>query len=49
VCVPFEHGCGAWENKDKVQNNDHNDSDHGDKDGLDGYDEDDNTTDKSRP
>jgi hypothetical protein len=27
VCVPLEHGYREWENKDKVQNNDQNDSD----------------------
>jgi hypothetical protein len=44
-----EYGYGAWENKDKVQNGDHNDSGREDKDCLDGYHEDNNTTEKSRP
>jgi hypothetical protein len=44
VCVPLEHGYGAWENKDNVQNNDQNDSDRGDKDFLDAYHEENNTT-----
>jgi hypothetical protein len=49
ACVPLKHRYGAWENKDKVQNNDKNDSERGDKDCIDGYHEDNNTTDKSRP
>jgi hypothetical protein len=48
-CVPLEHGYGAWENKEKVQNNDQKNSDRGDKDCLHGYHEDNNTTDKLRP
>jgi hypothetical protein len=48
VCVPLQHGYGAWGNKDKVQNNDQNDSDRGDKNFLDGYHEDKKTTYKSR-
>jgi hypothetical protein len=48
-CVPLEHGYEAWENKDKVQNNDQKDSDGGAKDCIGGYHEDNNTTDKSRP
>jgi hypothetical protein len=47
--VPLEHGYGAWENKDKVQNKDQKDSDHRDKNCIGGYHEDNNTTDKSRP
>jgi hypothetical protein len=46
VCLPLEYGCGAWENKDKVKNCGHNDSDCEDKDCLDGYHKDNNTTDK---
>jgi hypothetical protein len=34
VCMPLEHGYGAWENKDKVHNGDRNDSDSNDKDGM---------------
>jgi hypothetical protein len=49
VCVPLEHGYGAWENKDKFQNNDQDASDHGDKNCIGGYHEDNNTTCKSRP
>jgi hypothetical protein len=49
VCVPLEHGYGAWKNKDKVQNNNQNDSDRGYNDCLDGYHEDNNTTYKSQP
>jgi hypothetical protein len=49
VCVPLEHGYGAWENKDKVQNKDQKDSNHGDKNCIGGYHEENNTTDKSRP
>jgi hypothetical protein len=49
VCVQLEHGYGAWENKDKVHNNDQKDNDRGDKDSLDGYHEDNSTTDKSKP
>jgi hypothetical protein len=49
VCVPLEHRYGAWENKDKLQNNDQNNNDRGDNDFLDGGHEDNNTTDKSRP
>jgi hypothetical protein len=49
VCVPLQHGYGAWENKDKVQNNNKKDRDQGDKYCLDVYHEDNNTTDKSRP
>jgi hypothetical protein len=49
VCVPLEHGYKAWENKDKVQNSDQDDSNRGDKDCIGGYHEDNNTTDKSRP
>jgi hypothetical protein len=49
VCVPLEHGYEAWENKDKVQNNDQKGSDHGDNNCIGGYHEDNNTTDKSRP
>jgi hypothetical protein len=44
-----ENGYEAWENKDKVQNNDQKDSDHGDKSCIGGYHEDNNTTDKARP
>jgi hypothetical protein len=47
--VLLGHGYGAWENKDKVQNGDDNDSHREDKDRLDGYPEDTNTTDKSQP
>jgi hypothetical protein len=49
VCVPLEHGYGAWENKDKVHNGDHNDSDREGKYYLDGYYEYNNTTYKSQP
>jgi hypothetical protein len=49
VCVPLDHGYEAWENKDKVQNNDQKDSYHRDKNCIGGYHEDNNTTDKSRP
>jgi hypothetical protein len=42
--VPLEHGYGACENKDKVQNNNQKDIDRGDKDCLGGYHEDNNTT-----
>jgi hypothetical protein len=49
VCVPLEHGYEAWENKDKVQNNDQKDSEHKYKNCIGGYHEDNNTTDKSRP
>jgi hypothetical protein len=49
VCVSLEHGYEAWENKDKVQNNNQKDSDHGDKNRVGGYHENNNTTDKSRP
>jgi hypothetical protein len=49
VCVPLKHGYEAWENEDKVQNNNQKDIDHGDKNCLGGYHEDNNTTDKSRP
>jgi hypothetical protein len=48
VCVPLEHGYEAWENKNKVQNNDQKDSGHGDKNCIGGYQEDNTTTDKSR-
>jgi hypothetical protein len=27
MIVPLEHGYGAWENKEKVHNGDHGDSD----------------------
>jgi hypothetical protein len=47
MCVPLEQGYGAWENKDKAHNGDHNDSDREDMDCLDGYHEDNNTTYKS--
>jgi hypothetical protein len=46
VCVP--HGYEAWENKDKVQNGDHNDSDREYNDCIAEYHNDNNTTDKSR-
>jgi hypothetical protein len=49
VCVPLERGYEAWENKDKVQNNDQKDSNHGDKNFICGNHEDNNTTDKSQP
>jgi hypothetical protein len=49
VCVPLEHGYEAWENKDKVQNNNKSNSDLGDKDFIGGYHKDNNNTDKSRP
>jgi hypothetical protein len=49
VCVPLKHGYEAWENKDKVQNNDQKDSNHRDKNCLGDYHKDNNTTDKSRP
>jgi hypothetical protein len=41
VCVPLEHGYGAWKNKDKVQNNYQ-------KYYIGVYHEDNNTIDKSR-
>jgi hypothetical protein len=47
VCVPLGHGYEAWENKDKVQNNDQNDIKQGDKNVIGGYHEDNNTTYKS--
>jgi hypothetical protein len=37
VFVPLEHGYEARENKDKVQNNDQNDSNRGEKDCIGGY------------
>jgi hypothetical protein len=49
ACVHFEHGYGAWENKDKVQNNDQKDSGYGDKNCIGGYHEDNSTRYKSRP
>jgi hypothetical protein len=49
VPVPLNHGYEAWENKDKVQNNDQNDSNHGDKNCIGDYHEDNNTTYKSQP
>jgi hypothetical protein len=44
VCVPLEHGYEAWENKDKVHNNDQKDSEHVDKKCIGGYHEENNTT-----
>jgi hypothetical protein len=44
--VLLEHGYEAWENKDKFQNNDQKDSDHGDNNCIGDYHEDNNTTDK---
>jgi hypothetical protein len=44
TCVPLEYGYEAWENKDKVENIDQKDSDHGDKNCIGGYHEDNNTT-----
>jgi hypothetical protein len=49
VSVPLEHGYEAWENKYKVQNNNQKDSNHGDKNYIGGYHEDNNTTEESRP
>jgi hypothetical protein len=49
VCVPLGRGYGAWERKDKVQNNDQNNSNGGDKGRIDGYHEYNSTTDKARP
>jgi hypothetical protein len=49
VSVPLEHGYEAWENKDKVQNNDKNDRNHGHKNCIGGYHKENNTTDKSQP
>jgi hypothetical protein len=49
ACVPLEHGYGARENKEKVQNNGQKDSNHGDNNCIGGYHEDNNTTYKSRP
>jgi hypothetical protein len=48
VCVPLQHGYEAWENKDKVQNNDQKDSEHGDTNCIGVYHEENSTTDKSR-
>jgi hypothetical protein len=47
VCVPLEHGYEAWENKDKVQNNNQKDSDHRDTNCIGGYHQENNTTDMS--
>jgi hypothetical protein len=44
VSVPLKHVYEAWGNKDKVQNNDQNDSDRGDRDCIGGYHDDKNTT-----
>jgi hypothetical protein len=49
VCVPLEDGYEAWENKDNNQNNNQKDSNHGDKNFIGVYHEDNNTTYKSRP
>jgi hypothetical protein len=46
VFVPLEHGYGAWEEKYKVHNGDHNDIDREDNDCLDGYHDENNTIDK---
>jgi hypothetical protein len=47
--VPLEQGYGAWKNKDKAQNGDHNDSDRKNTNCLDRYHKDNNTTENSRP
>jgi hypothetical protein len=46
VFVPLENGYEAWENKDKVRNNDQKDSDHGYNNCIGGYHEDNSTTDE---